>query len=685
VATIGDGVSSAFTNAFLMQNTQHLPEELRDRRAGSEGPLRLAAIGPNEQYGGGRAYTEKRGFAGEEPVNLSPPQMEFTRASPFPIDAEMLKQTLDIEQRRIAGRRPFRFDGSHVEEDNGLTYTLSADLRPPHSIQEYIRRQAPSGESAKDLQAAAPRTFSRQMKDAARSILGRTPDAAADSAPAEGAGRSQGMMRRVFGNYVADTVRAVLNETPDVSLDNIAGHVTNVRYDLQRDLFHLRVQPQGAPAFMVRARNIVLAPGHQADTLPEAFKDLKDSPDVFLGEDVYRFQEDVPQRAGDLRKKRGLIVGTGLQMNDVAIKLQDHGIESFSAVSRHGNTHELPQEVPRQPELESVAYEIYDLLNSTSLRSGGLAWLNRPGGAEKYTEQVRRNFERARAIAENYEPESDEPLVIRGQSFDRARVHRALLSQYVAYRYESLRDASLRTEVGDEQADKIVRMGLESIDFHPDHASWLTTSRTSTTDRNILANVSMRDRGQLLSDEIQSVERHQGRYRVKFASGKQDIVDYFLMCSGRKPPLGDPDQLAATPLIADLQDQGLIRLHPIGLGVDMAMDGRAIPDPARFPRGRRQPGVYVVAPSLAKGELLAPRSRDRAPLNNVVAESVMGMRPLAQQIADSLTLKIFGRRPTPEHQLQYIYHPSHVEVREPQSWTRSGNPLIQADLLQRPV
>jgi uncharacterized NAD(P)/FAD-binding protein YdhS len=633
VLYVGDGLSARYTAAFVMDTRAQLPEDERSNPLDEEGHLRMMMIGPTATSGVGRAYTQGRGYAGGEQVNLLARQMQFTRALPTPIDAALLRHAPDLDDRVRGNLRPFDF-GKDITQ-NGLTYTLKSDRRNSYSLEDFNRSTNPQ---------APPDTLTRET----------------------------------FGRYVAHCVDRALSKSDRVHLDGVDGEVFKVRYDEALALFEVSARRNDGEVFTVQARNVVLATGHHPEHVPRFLQKVAGAPNVHTGEAIFRFLQSVPEQAEALKGKRGLVVGTGLTMNDVAVSLHDHDVESFVAVSRSGHTHELPLAVPEEevdaiPRLDEALEALHDLLDLHDIRNEAR---NAPGEQESLphvmSSQMKLHLEAARHLVDQYmqayhdEPETDKsPMVIRGQEFDRERVIRALLSQYVAFRYENLRSQPLRDMFGSNAAREIVKRTLREIDFNPEHASWLTTSRTSTTDRNILANRRLREQGRLSADEIMDVDPLPGgQLSVKFASGRTEEFDYIVNASGRLPVPGDPKQLPDTPVINSVVEAGLVRRDSAGLGLAIDRHGRALPEPGRL-QGDRPASIYPVAPSLSKMELLFPQSLARPGLNNVVAESVMGLRPLLRQAADEIILNIYGKDvdlPWRDDELDFIYEEDAVDT-----------------------
>lgn len=213
-------------------------------------------------------------------------------------------------------------------------------------------------------------------------------------------------------------------------------------------------------------------------------------------------------------------------------------------------------------------------------------------------------------------------------------------------------------------AKDIVKHALREIDFHPDHASWLTTSRTSTTDQNIAANQRLREQGRLRAEQIEKVEAlEDGRFSVKIASGKTETYDYIVNCAGRSPAPGSPEVLPDIPVMKSVLDGGVARRDSLGPGLAMSRDGRALPAPGQL-EGGRPANLFPIGPAVSKAELLHPQERTRGALNNTVAEAVPGLRPLAQRAADEIILNIYGRDvelPFRDHELDYVYNEDGVD------------------------
>lgn len=621
VANIGDGVTSQFTTAFIADARKQVPKEYRDNPLDAQGRFNLITIGLRPG-GVGRAYTEGVGYSADEPANLLDYQMEFTHGKPNPIDGELLKLTLDLDDRRLSGLRPFQFKQPHVEPLNGLSYSLREDHENPYSFARF-RREMPATQDA--------------------SHEGR-------------------LLRRTYNSYVQHTLRRVLNGSKKVRAVDMPGEVVGVRYDEHSELFELRIAQQGARELRtVKARNVVLATGHEGDTTPEFLRAHMHSKHVYSGERITELTAQIRQHPEQFRNREGLIIGSGLTMNDVARTLQDFDCNTFNVVSRHGHTHELPQDVPSIPELEPALESIYDALHLRNLLShlgSSVSVLNKADGVDEFVAQVKSVFTEAKNAISGWEPEC-ESLTIRGQSFDPVRVTRALLAQYMLFRYEGLRGQALREAFGNEVATGIVRRLMREVDAP--NAAWITASRTSTTDENIACNQKLRDGDQLWTDQISAIKKLDEGFRVEFASGRTRDVSYIANCTGRIP---DPARgLGEDALTQDLVAGGLIQPHGLGFGVAMDASGRATPDPRHFIDGHR-PNLFIASLAKAKGELIFPINRDRDPLSNVVAESVLALRPLARQIGRAIVDGITQWKHTPDHRKDFIYNETEVSVED---------------------
>jgi len=637
VALIGDGVSSRYTAAFIAELHNELPQEQQVNPNDEEGHLRMVTIGPDAKAGAGVAYTEDRGYADDELMNLLDRQVQFTRAVPAPIDAELLKRTIDIDERRLAGGRPYDYGEDYVHPDNGLPYSLASDRRNSYSLEDFNRSMNPGP----DVQ---PNT----------------------------------VYRRNFGRYIVHCVDRAVGKNDRVHMDGIDGEVVKVRYDEAQGLFDLTVRTAEGQHLVVQARNVVLAIGHHPDHVPTCLEKIAGTANFHSGEGLFRFLKDVPEQAQALRGKRGLIVGTGLMMNDIAVKLHRHGVDDFVAVSRSGHTHELPLEVPgeemdRIPDFQQMLDKIHSLTDLNTILDTARSVPT--GGTDErdrlVVEGMKAALENSRELIDEYMrayDESDEvdksPMMIRGQEFDRGRVIRALFSQYAAYRHESLRNQPLTDQLGPARAKGIVAQAIREIDFDPRHASWLTTARTPTTDLNIMANKRLREQGRLPAAGITDVAlREDDRYAVTFANGDTDVVDYVLNAAGRHPRPGDPEQLPKIPVVDSLLEDGLSQAEPAGVGIAMDERGRAVPRPGRL-AGDKPLNLFPVAPSLSKFNLLFPQTRARDALNNTVGEAVPGLRPLAKQAGEQIILSIYGQDAgilAPEDELDYIYDEDGVE------------------------
>lgn len=640
VVLIGEGLSSRFTAAFIVENHNQLPEEQRTNPHDGDGHLRMLTIGPNATTGAGRAYTDDRGYADDELVNLLRRQMEFTRAVPNPIDAEMLKRSRDVNDRRLANQRPFDYGEDYVDEtvpDDPLTFSLAADRRNSFSLEDYDRRVNPDSQS-------------------------------------------ETVTRKTFGHYLVHCVEHALGKSDRVHMDGIDGDVVNVKYDKAEALFTITATRQADDRkFTVQARNVVLAIGHHPEKVPAFLKDVADLPNVHIGERIPRFLKSVSGNAHALRGQRGLIVDTGLTLNDVAVKLHQNEVDQFVALSRSGHTHELPLAVPGEemdkiPGFREILDTLRELTELPALLHEARRESDAHGGAYSHhiVEKMKEALENSRGLIDEYmDAYADaggadkSPMVIRGATFERERVIRALFSQYAAYRYEKMRNQPLTDQLGPHIAKAVVTEALGEIDFSARHASWLTTSRTSTTDRNILANRRLREEGRLRRDDI--TERVKalpdGRLLVQFPSGKTEVFDYLVCAAGRHPSPGNAEQLPDIPVINGLVEDGWMHPEPAGLGVAIDHTGRAVPKEGLL-EGAAPPNLFPVAPSLSKFKLLFPQKRGLDAHNDSVGESAMALRRLCLQAGDEITLNIYGPNaeiPAPEDQLEYVYYADGVE------------------------
>lgn len=618
VANIGDGVASRFVTGFIADARKQVPAENRSNPLDARGRFNLLTIG-SRPSGLGRAYTKDVGYAGNEPTNLLGYQMEFTRGNPVPIDAEMLKLTRDIEERRLDGRRPYQFQ--HPYNDFGRQYSLGEDDENPYSVARFYKAHSTS------------RPFSE---------------------------RDGMMLRRTYHEYVAYAINKALVKSHRVHAKDLSGEVIGLRYHPSTQLFELDVNSaQGRQT--VKARNVVLATGHEGDGVPGFLVEHAKSEHVYSGERITTLTAKIREQPEAFRERDGLIIGSGLSMNDVARTLQEMDCSRFSVVSRHGYTHELPQNVPAMPELEGPLSNIYDALDLRVLFSqsgGSFTICSSANGVERFVEEVKAAFNVVKEAIAGYDSERDR-LNIRGQEFDPQQVTRALLSQYALFRYESLRGHPLREALGNEKASEVVRRLLEEVD--KPNAAWITSCRTSTTDDNIACNRKLRDNQQLLADEIEGVAARDQGFKVQFKSGTVRNVDYIVNCTGR--PLQPDSGLGGDSLTRDLSRQGLIRPHPLGLGVDMDASGRAIPEPERFEAGHR-PNLFVASLVKAKGELIFPINRERQPLSNTAAESVLALRPLAREIGRAIVSDLTAWKHLADRDKDFIYGATEVTVEE---------------------
>ena len=90
-------------------------------------------------------------------------------------------------------------------------------------------------------------------------------------------------------------------------------------------------------------------------------------------------------------------------MYDCANTLLPAGVTSFTVASRNGYTHELPQAVPALPELEPVADQIHRLLDPILIKVNGR------NKAESFVQNLKKNFEQARGLAEGHVPRDAKP------------------------------------------------------------------------------------------------------------------------------------------------------------------------------------------------------------------------------------------------------------------------------------
>ncbi len=623
VVAVGGGYFSHFTIGHIADTRKAAPKAQRVNQQSADGNVKMAIVGTSLD-GVGRAYGP-RGYpswdAKRHQVNLQDYLMEFNCGKRPPIDAELFKCTLDFEERRLNGQRPVRFAKPYSKPENGIRYAIDSEYRNPHSLSAYNRKQRllhPGSHSGKNVS------------------------------------------RDTFRRYVVDTVKRVVARSKRVNVRGIEGDVVRIDYDKDTRLFRLTLKKPGSGELQeLTARRVVLGTGQERDVVPDVLKGIEDDPHFYSGDDVYgRLLSEAHEHPARMQNRRGLMVGSGLTMNDVAKSLLHLKVDNFKVVSRNGLTHELPQDMPPLEQCLGDDYEpmlaeldeIYETLNS---RLVSRAFFSGNGNiVGSHVTKVKEAFLAAKSVADTYEPVTDAPLVIRGQPFDRTRVCRALLAQYATFRYENLRGPQFRDAHGEAVANETVKRFFEEIDAP--HSAWITTSRTSNTDANIAVNRFLRDTGRVEATMIAGVKKNGDRFDVTFADGKTETFDYIANFSGRRHvPVFDPNADDVDPLSAGLVGQGLIQPHPTGVGARMDETGRAVPDPERF-AGQPVPNLYLGS-SLARGELMFPTNRDRDPLSNVISEAVPGLEPLTKQIADSIVLDMTGWKPHADHELDFEY------------------------------
>lgn len=665
---VGDGISGKFAAANMMHRMQkqsdRQPEFARQN-------FEILMIGD----GDGRAYTKDRGHSGIEKVNLMRNEMSHRPGNIVPFDENfMTHNTLELEFRANENRRPYDLRTPFEREGARTAYSLVKERDTSLTLQKFVQAFYP--EKADDIETE-------------RHIL------------------------NAYSNYV---VNEELARTDNLAFGKVAGSVRKIDYDPAEKIFTLEFHAApGEPPSTIKARHVVLATGLEADVVPPCLRDLVGKPGIYIGEEIFgRFMQQLDQacpgniddaafyqRLDALKKgqalldpdnlsaphlawyeKKGLVIGSGLTMDDAVSKLITKGLSNFDVVSRHALTHELPMQAPVLAELEDEALEITDLLDASNFLSGT---------PEERVKKIKAALLEARDLAQTYELVEDQPLEIRGQDLSRTKVSRALLAQFAVFSYEKLR-GELRNRIGNEHvSNPIAAQLLKEIDRDPDLASWITTSRTSTTVRNIVLHDALRQTGRLQAAEIEKVEPVGDRYQVFFArpadqvmDGKtyfemsdkdaiekseicgdrihvtfkkpeSRIVDYVLNCAGRSYGVQEPwsEGERNSELTNYLFNNGLFQSHPVGVGVAMDEAGRSRPDRQKIP-GSSPVELYLAAPFSAKGDQYMPANHKRHPLSNTVGESVLGLRPLIQQVSKALVYNLAKWWPE-EGVVEYVY------------------------------
>ncbi|MGH8783014.1 FAD/NAD(P)-binding protein [Paraburkholderia sp.] len=623
VVAVGNGFVSRFTVGHIADTRKVAPKALRVNQQSADGNVNMAIVGPSLEDVG-RAYGP-RGYASwdakHHQVNLQDYLMEFNCGKRPPIDAELYKITLDIEERRLRGQRPVRFAKPYTNPENNIRYTLDSEYRNPHSLEKFNSAQ----------RFLHPNSYS-----------------------------GKNVSRETFRRYVIHTVEKIVARSKRVNVRGIEGEVTRIDYDEQKQLFTLTVKKAGSDKTeQLTARRVVLGTGQERDFVPDVLKGIVHDARFYSGDDVYdRLLSEAHANPAQMQNRRGLLVGTGLTMNDVAKSLLRLKVGNFHIISRHVLTHELPQDMPPLEQCLGRDYEpllenldrIHDRLNPDQVHPA--SFNGRGDIVDRYVGKVKETFLSAKSLADSYEPSSDEPLIIRGQPFDRKLVCRALLAQYAAYRYEGLRGGLFRERYGEETANEIVERLFREID--EPYSAWITTSHTSNTDANIKVNRWLRESGKLEATSITGVKKVGERFDVSFANGKTERFDYIANFAGRRQvPVFDPKENENDQLTTSLIEQGLIQPHPTGIGAKMDETGRAVPDPRRLGNGPT-PNLFL-ASALARGELMFPTNPDRDPLGHVISQAAPGLEPLTKQIADSIVLDMTGWKPHADHELDFEY------------------------------
>jgi uncharacterized NAD(P)/FAD-binding protein YdhS len=615
-AVVGPGVSGHLVLGHLALARKEVPKEYREDPDHSGRKMNFLMIGEEAGWGGGIAYS-KLGYSQDEELNILPHQVAFKAEAPNPIDEEFLKRTGEPETREINLKRPFQFAKSHTNEETGVSYDFSDGSEGKYKTEGYLTN-----------------------------------------------GR---FLRRNYGAYVTRSAEGALNESKRVQGQKIHGTAVDIKYDSSQKLFTIFVKsPDREQLIAVKAHNVVLTTGH-ARPQPVHVLEMIESDQVYFGNDVYSFLRKVRASPKHFKDTSGLIIGSGLTMNDCANTLLPAEVKSFKVISRNTYTHELPQAVPALPELDPVADQIHRLLDPAMIKTDGR---NR---AESFVRNLKKGFEEAKNVAESYSSKRHDPLIIRRQNFSRERVSRAVLSQYVAFLNESARGDALRDRFGDALAAEIAQLAIKEID-EQNHA-WITAVRVSTTDQNIQTNAYLRDNDKFLKGEVNNVVKEGEKFRVILRNKQTMLVDYIVDATGRQQTFENSLVKNSDPLLKGLLADGLLRPDPVlRKGVQIDPTGRAIGNPTLGP-SEAQPNLYPVSPYLSKSELMYPANRSRPPLSSTVAESVMGLQPLAKQAAQSIMENITGWAIVQEKDLEYLYEPHGVirQGREPEDDEKIGS------------
>ncbi|HVK93205.1 MAG TPA: SidA/IucD/PvdA family monooxygenase [Noviherbaspirillum sp.] len=656
---VGDGFVGKMQSASIMNRIQKLPEKFRGGPGKERDKFQLMMIGS----GDGRAFKKGRGHTGTECVNLRRDQMSYRAGNTSLADDELLKMTADVEEMRFKGQKPIAFSRPYTDPGTGINYSLLKEKDEAFSLEYFVQKYYP--DKAGNI-------------DTERFILDE------------------------YSHYFVDKE---VERTPDVNFKSVDGKVTDVEYDPHNDLFRLTVS-DGADKHPrhILARHVVMATGLEGDIVPDSMKKIADKPNFFSGERLYRDfaakldgSQEHANTVAELKKKRGLFVGTGLSINEIAGKMLDNDIKNFCVVSRHGLTHGLPRDLPPLPELQETIDEIYDLFDRR-LRKNHVHD-EQPKNENSYVTKIRLAVSRAAAIALSYKTNNPHPVEVRGKLFDRQALCRSLLLQYVLYKYEKRR-GELRELIGVEDAIHLAAQMYTAID-RPG-MSWITTARTSTTEHNMEVADYLRKNDMLMAAEIKEVVSEGEGFRVHFAQqertfdNSEDVkalpqseveridirdrrfhvtfktppsisVDYIVNGAGRAPgalaPEGPTGGHGNSRLTNKMFANGLYTQHEIGVGVAMDSEGRAVPNAERL-KTDEVPELYVASPFLSKGDQYMPANLKRHPLSNTIAESVPGLRALVKQIAKAVVYDMVRWYPDEGH-IDYVYRLEGV-TREPE-------------------
>ncbi|HEY3737683.1 MAG TPA: FAD/NAD(P)-binding protein [Jatrophihabitans sp.] len=344
--------------------------------------------------------------------------------------------------------------------------------------------------------------------------------------------------RRDYAAYVVDVLTDALDTNPDVGFEHIRTKVTDIapsagRWQLALD--------GGTTA---TADAIVLALGAGPPSVAWAPAELLASPHFIADPWAAPVRtEDVPGRGGTV-----LLVGAGLTMADMAITW-GRGGATVHAVSRHGlmplaHMEDPPPKPPPPalPDAEEVSLGEMTHYIVDQLRTVG-DW--------------RLGTDSLRAIT--------------------ADLWRLVP---IAERVRALQGAS----------GAIRRWGRIRHRVAPDVGAWL--DKAIAEDRLVSHEGTVATARQGVGNlEVRLTDRINPSSRGVAAGGTKLIADVVVNCTG---PANEPSR-SGEPLLRQLLSSGLLRPHPVGIGLDVDEDGRPRSD-------RALPPLWTIGP-LRQGEL----------------------------------------------------------------------------------